>query len=161
MGMDVYGHKPTTEEGEYFRNNCWSWGPLAAYIETFVPDIAAKCRYWHYNEGDGLDAADAIELAERLQAEIDSGRYEQFARTFTSSQEAAPDVVCELCEGTGKRKSFGADDPVTGVPVGRFKCNACDGQGHVRPWSTHCSFDVENVRAFIAFLRGCGGFAIW
>jgi hypothetical protein len=36
MGMDLHGKNPTTEEGEYFRNNIWSWGPLADYIRRSV-----------------------------------------------------------------------------------------------------------------------------
>ncbi|QOR55575.1 MAG: hypothetical protein UMS36scaffold28_65 [Phage 59_13] len=28
MGMDVYGVKPKSKQGEYFRNNVWSWRPL-------------------------------------------------------------------------------------------------------------------------------------
>jgi hypothetical protein len=32
MGMDVYGKKPTTEEGKYFHNSASSWHPLASYL---------------------------------------------------------------------------------------------------------------------------------
>jgi DnaJ-class molecular chaperone len=121
-------------------------------------NIAGKCQHWHSNDGDGLDFAAALELATILQAEIDSGRCERRARIYTSAQEAEPDVVCDLCDGTGTRKpvpEWGAGDLASGI-----RCNACAGEGHVRPWPTHYPFDVENVRQFIAFLRGCGGFAI-
>jgi hypothetical protein len=33
-----------------------------------------SCRYWHFNDGDGLDAAASRALADALQVEIDSGR---------------------------------------------------------------------------------------
>jgi hypothetical protein len=158
MGMDVYGTNPATEEGKYFRNNVWWWHPLADYINEIAPNIAGKCQYWHSNDSDGLDCADALKLATILQAEIDSGRCERRARIYTSAQEAEPDVTCDLCDGTGTRKPFperGAGDLASGI-----RCNACAGEGHVRARSTHYPFDVENVREFVAFLRGCGGFAI-
>jgi hypothetical protein len=46
MGMDVYGKKPTTEEGKYFRNNIWFWGMLAEYIYEVAPTIATGFVIW-------------------------------------------------------------------------------------------------------------------
>jgi hypothetical protein len=159
MGMDVCGLNPTTEEGKCFGNSCWSWRPLADYVNEIAPGIASKCRYWQSNDGDGLNAADALELAAILQAEIDSGRCERYARIRASAQEMAPNEPCDLCDGTGTRKPIperGAGDLVSGIT-----CNGCAGTGWVRPWLEHYPFDVENVREFVAFLRGCGGFAIY
>jgi hypothetical protein len=158
MGMDVYGTNPTTEEGKYFCNNVWFWRPLADYVNQVAPGIAGKCQYWQSNDGDGLGFADALELAAILQAEIDSGRCEQHARIYTSAQEAMSNVACDICDGTGTRKPIpecGAGDLASGI-----RCNACAGEGHVRSWLAQYPFDVENVREFVAFLRGCGGFAI-
>ena len=80
MGMDVIGLKPTTKEGEYFCNTVWWWRPLADYCIRVAPDIAAQCKHWHSNDGDGLDERNAIALADLLQAEIDSGRCGSYAR---------------------------------------------------------------------------------
>ena len=74
MGMDINGRNPTGKCGEYFRNNVWCWPPLANYCNMIAPDICAPCRYWHTNDGDGLDAAGAVALAKALQKEIDAGR---------------------------------------------------------------------------------------
>jgi hypothetical protein len=158
MGMDVYGKKPTLEEGKYFRNNVWFWRPLADYCQEVAPEICAACKYWQSNDGDGLDAAGAMALAAVLEAEIDSGRCAAYEKRFTSAQEMAPSIACWLCEGTGTRKPVperGAGDLKTGL-----KCNCCDGSGHVRPSETNYPFEVSNVRAFATFLRGCGGFEI-
>ena len=71
MGMDVSGRKPTTKQGEYFRNNVWWWWhPLASYICEVAPEIADHCDYWQTNDGDGLNAEDAA-LADKLQQEIE------------------------------------------------------------------------------------------
>ena len=159
MGMDVYGKNPTTEEGECFRNNIGHWHPLAEYVGEIAPDIAGKCRHWHTNDGDGLDAADVRKLADILQAEIDSGRCEHYARIYASAQERTPNESCWLCAGTGTRKpapEVGAGGLVTGIV-----CNGCKGEGWFRPWSTRDRFSVENVQNFIVFLRDCGGFEIW
>lgn len=158
MGMDVYGRKPTSETGKYFRNSVWWWRPLATYACAVAPDIAAHCKCWQSNDGDGLNAKQSAQLADRLQAEIDAGRTLLYAKRYTGAQEASPDEPCWLCEGTGTQRPVperGAGDLKTGI-----KCNSCDGRGYVRPDSTHYPFSVENVQRFVAFLRDCGGFNI-
>jgi hypothetical protein len=75
MGMDVLG-APTSEAGRYFGVSVWWWQPLAAYCKEVAPEICAPCTYWHSNDGDGLDAAGAIALAEALKKEVDAGRTE-------------------------------------------------------------------------------------
>jgi hypothetical protein len=160
MGMDVCGKQPTTEHGEYFCNNVWWWRPLAEYMFEIAPEIAANCRHWHSNDGDGLNGHDSLRLAELLQKEIDSGRTAAYAKCRESELEMAPDERCFLCEGTGTRKPVpecGAGDPTKGgIP-----CNGCAGHGYTRAWATKYHFSVENVREFVTFLRGCGGFEIW
>jgi hypothetical protein len=154
MGMDVFGKEPRTEKGAYFRNNVWAWHPLWSYCEEIAPDIAGRVECGHSNDGDGLDAADAEELAQRLQAEVDSGATARYATERQAALEALPDEECSICSGTGKRRK----PPQTGP--GRTPCNGCDGTGKVRPFATHYPFDVENVQEFVEFLRDCGGFAI-
>ena len=143
MGMDVYGIKPTGQRGEYFRNNGWWWGPLADYCNFIAPDICAPCKGWHYNDGDGLDAAGAVALAEALQKEIDAGRTEAFARRYEFEQERMPDEPCGSCVGTGVQKPVPHSDeilpwdeislPATDDLKEGGKCNRCQGTGYVRP----------------------------
>lgn len=158
MGMDVIGKKPTAPEGEYFRNNVWWWRPLADYVREVAPEITSECRYWDSNDGDGLDAAGSVALADRLQAEIDAGRTAKYARVYESNLERMPNEPCRVCAGTGTRKpvpEVGAGDLATGM-----RCNGCEATGYVRPWETHYPFSVENVTEFVTFLRSCGGFEI-
>jgi hypothetical protein len=177
MGMDVFGNNPVSEQGEYFRANVWWWSPLADYCCQVAPEISARCRYWHSNDGDGLDARDAVALAEALQRELTIGRTAAYKKIRASKLEMMPDEPCEICDGTGIRKPLPACDPdadlediFSGPPAelgagdprnGGFKCNGCDGTGTVRPWATNYPFDVEIVEKFAAFLRECGGFQIW
>src|SRR5215831_1595708 len=158
MGVDCIGKNPTSEIGKYFHNTWWSWRPLADYACTVAPDITAKCKSWQSNDGDGLEASGAIALADRLQAEIDSGRAENYAQIRASQLERLPNVPCALCEGTGRRKpppQSGRGDVRTGI-----KCNGCDGGGYEADWDTYYSFDIDNLKEFVAFLRDSGGFSI-
>jgi hypothetical protein len=152
MGFDVIGKKGTD-----FRNNVWGWRPLADYCMDLAPEIAEKCECWHLNEGGGLEEEDALALADRLQQEIDSGRCAAYETDYSARIEAMPEKLCRVCEGTGIRNP-GPGDGHGGTSV---TCYWCEGSGRTKPWEANYPFSVENVRNFIAFLRGCGGFEIW
>jgi hypothetical protein len=157
MGMDVYGKNPKAPEGEYFRANVWFWRPLADYVCSIAPELCCKCQYWQSNDGDGLEASDSIQLAERLQAELDAGRTEAHAHIYQSKQAAMPKEFCSTCEGTGTRRPVperGAGD----LKDGGIRCNGCDGDGYCEPFNY--PFSVKAVQEFTAFLRASGGFMI-
>ncbi len=65
MGMDVFGTAPTTERGEYFRNNVWWWRPLWNYCIEVAPELTSEVN-GEYNNGDGLNAEGAIALSNIL-----------------------------------------------------------------------------------------------
>jgi hypothetical protein len=167
MGMDVYG-----KSGNYFRNNVWWWHPLADYILEIAPDVAANCKHWHTNDGDGLSADNAARLADILEAEIASGRTAEYAALREASIEALPDEQCQWCEGTGIRTDRIGQEmrmpqrPIPADQVGHPRagqigwCNGCDGVGHVRPFKAHYPFDVGNVKEFAEFCRASEGFEI-
>jgi hypothetical protein len=160
MGMDIHGRNPTGERGAYFRNNVWWWHPLADYCITVAPDICEPCKAWHYNEGDGLDAAGAVALADALENEISAKRTVAFERRYTSEREMAPNEPSDICAGTGMR-TLGPHRSAGDLKEGGIKCNKCQGAGYVRPWASNYEFSTENVTAFVAFLRDSGGFVIW
>src|SRR6516165_5540929 len=101
MGMDVYGNNPASEAGNYFRNTCWAWHPLAEYVRKIAPKLANKCRRWHSNDGDGLSEGDSRILADILQNEIDSGRTEIYAQQRRSEFGMMPNERCDICNGNG------------------------------------------------------------
>lgn len=171
MGMDVIGTGPTTETGEYFRNNVWWWHPLWNYCCEVAPDLCATVK-GHYNDGEGLDADGAQDLAARLQTEINSGRTAAHEAAHNAYRAALPRHDCEFCDGTGVRTDevgvkWGmptkALTPDIAAIVGRTHgwCNSCQGEGRRDDDMTSYPFSVDNVREFALFLADSGGFQIW
>lgn len=164
MGMDVYGKNATAEVGEYFRNNVWWWRPLADFLTATYPDLTAGCTYWQSNDGDGLDAAGALALADALDRDLANGRVTAYADQYAAEIAALPDSACDLCDGTGLRtdeigRTHGMDKP-RDPDTGKGGCNGCQGTGRRENWGKSYPFEVENVREFAAFLRHSGGFEI-
>jgi hypothetical protein len=138
MSMDVHGHKPKSPAGKYFGRSSWDWNPLAAYVLSAAPDIAPYDEGWHLNQGAGLSAEYAEALAKRLQAELASGEPATYVRERDAFYQEDRNAL-KLNEG-GTIKL--ADLP-------REK------------WGALCRLRVSDVEEFVAFLRDCGGFAIW
>ena len=174
MGMDVYGKSPTTNKGEYFRNNVWWWRPLADYILSQHGEIATQgCDedYWHSNSGGGLDGEKALELAKALRQDLDNGTVSEYERKYREYLASLPREKCAWCDGTGIRTDevgvqHGMPEkelsPEVQILVGRTHgwCNGCDGVGTRESFSASYPFSVENVAEFCEFLEGCGGFEI-
>jgi hypothetical protein len=174
MSFDIFGRDPSSEIGVHFGMTGGGWTPLADYIIETVPEIAAKCRDWYSNDGDGLDAPEAMTLANSLEAEIASGRCMAYARArraqmvVVQAQIAVlPDQSCSACAGTGLRvvRESDLDCPFpVDVPIGsKISCWRCDRFGSVRPddpYRYHNILTPNVVREFVAFLRDCGGFSI-
>ena len=106
MGMDVIGVAPTSERGEYFRNNVWWWRPLWNYC-CEVSEEARSVENGHTNDGDGLDGDGSIALAKALLAEINSGRTKAYQDEYTKWQGEQPRRACTLCDSTGIRSEIG------------------------------------------------------
>ena len=113
MGMDVLGKNPVTEIGDYFRNNISWWHPLAIYCCEVASDITQHCKYWHSNYGDGLNNALSLALADRLEAELATGRAHLYARTHHVEHREP----CRLCESTG-----GHALPAIELELGMYVC---------------------------------------
>lgn len=71
MGMDIYGRKPTTEDGEYFSASIFTWAPLLAFARTAIElaNLSMDTEGWQYNDGKGPQTqeecnalADAMQL---------------------------------------------------------------------------------------------------
>src|SRR5262245_4697699 len=82
MGMDVCGKMPTSRVGRYFGRVFWAWHSLADCVLALAPVEASGCRDWHRNNGDGLDAAQSVKLADKLDALIESGAVAGYIEKF-------------------------------------------------------------------------------
>jgi len=122
MGMDVCGVNPTTEAGRYFCNNLWWWLPLANYIIQNGPvHLVSKVKHWKSNDGDGLDADDAAELAKWLREDLASGAvkdYEERRNAFN---------------GYGEHESFEASYGFSEHNVAEF-ATFLEGSGGFQIW---------------------------
>ena len=131
MGMDVYGRKPTTEAGKYFRANVWSWRPIHAICDQFC-----DTKHWEYNDGAGLGTqAECDRLADNL-----DGYLATMPETVSIGEERDLKVDSE-------RRLLSGDEALQAM---------CEGKVLRSPWTVR----REHLQKFVAFLRGCGGFKI-
>jgi len=156
MGMDVYGRKPKSEVGEYFRRNVWGWHPLWEYCSSVHLDIVGEkiAEAGHYNSGEGLGLQKSVKLAKALKEDIRSGIALEYIQLRDKFLVELPDEDCEYCDENGNRTW--TEDAKQVVKV----CNACSGKKKVRPFSTHYHLDLEDIQQFAEFLENSGGFNI-
>lgn len=155
MGMDVYGIKPVSEVGEYFRNNVWWWRPLWNYCLDKYPEIAGKVEYGHSNDGDGLDAQDSYKLGLLLRQDIESGVVRKYDLDYKQYVANLPKETCKICKGT---KMYFYED-IEGNDQER-QCTNCDDDGKTKSFDACYPFSEENVKEFADFCIDSGGFRI-
>ena len=143
MGMDVYGLKPTSESGDYFRANMWSWRPIHERIAYFCEKYEARygrelidhetlCNMGS-NDGQGPDAEACGILA---------NMFESWMEHNISGHTL--DLGMRVEKATTKHGGHAftdETDPDTTM-------------------SAH-SVEDEHLKGFVEFLRTCGGFEVW
>ncbi len=156
MGMDVYGNKPKSDKGEYFRASIWSWHPLWDYCLDAHPAIAGKVQYGHFNDGDGLKSLDSKTLGKLLLKDIESGTAQNYIDARQKMLDELPLVDCIYCDETGHR-TWTQENGLDIVKI----CNACNGERKVKQFATSYSLSIERIQEFAEFLVDSGGFKIW
>jgi hypothetical protein len=154
MGFDVCGKAPTSAEGKYFGRNVSGWPLLVQLLLDLCPEEARGCEGWLYNDGDGLEAVDARNLARRLEELRTQGVIEAYCRDRAKIAEATGELIVRLYP----QLEFGpagvtipadaklAHDEFLGLGA------MLNGMGAVVP---------ADVDEFIRFAATSGGFAIW
>ena len=94
MGMDVYGLKPKTKVGEYFRNSVWCWHPLWDYCCELSPELTHSVQDGHSNSGDGLNAIDSRKLGFAIKESINCGAAEIYVTEYYCEINMLPDQTC-------------------------------------------------------------------
>lgn len=155
MGFDVYGKRPISQEGEYFRNNVWYWRPLWKFVCESCNDFLTIKDFQKGESNSDLVIAKvkAEKIAKRLKYLLKIGAVKRYEEEYKKKVDNMPDVACNLCKGTGTR-----NDKYT-----LFKdtlCNTCKGTGKVKPFATYYPFEEDNVREFAKFCANSGGFSI-
>ena len=91
---------------------------LWRYCLNLFPDIAGKVQHWNTNDGDGLDAEDAMALSRLLEETLEDGTARDYQRGFAEYLANIPDTNCYRCNGDGQVRGFvelthpaQADDP--------------------------------------------------
>ena len=150
MGMDVYGNKPKSSKGDYFRNNVWWWRPLWNYCATSAPELINEDVYSEgcHNSGAGLNAIKAAKLGVKLLTLIEDGSCATYKRERELWLESLEDDNCCICNNNNRGNSKKKD------------CHSCDGKGTQENWDKHYPFDIENVKDFAEFCIESGGFKI-
>jgi hypothetical protein len=136
MGMDVSGRNPSAPQGEYFWASIDRWPLLVRVITTLCPQETSACKYWESNDGDGLNSAQALALAEALERKLRSG-----------------EVASALCDPT---IISNAKSP-SGAAIDRWFRS----QGFEVLHLDEPIIDENFVAKFAAFVRASGGFSIW
>lgn len=164
MGMDVYGLKPKTSKGEYFRNNVWWWHPLWDYCTYISPELTSKVQDGHSNSGDGLNAVDSRKLGFAIQDSVENGKAEEYVNEYYEVIHQLPDEKC-FCVKKNIFEAFTVSGPIPfPVEVGdkepNPECQTCKGTGMQRNWNSNYHINVTNIQQFSEFLIDCGGFQI-
>jgi hypothetical protein len=75
MGYDIHGNQPTAPEGKHYRCSVWDWPYVAELCQHLAPEETAPCEIWAGENcyGHGLDAVQALKLADKLHMLLSSG----------------------------------------------------------------------------------------
>jgi hypothetical protein len=162
MGMDVYGIKPTSKVGEYFRRNVWGWHPLWEYCLDLHPDIAGKVKNGHSNDGDGLGLVNAKKLAKKLDNDVKNGVAKKYIDDRNKRIADLSQQLCWLCEGkaTLNKITLNAVDESSSTKTSN-QCHVCNGTGFGDDWEKNYYLELEDIVEFSKFLEASGGFQIW
>ena len=163
MGMDIYGRRPSSAAGEYYRGQWTDWHPLADCICALAPIEASACEGWHSNDGDGLDAQGSVALAEKIDSSILDGTADRYINEFHAELQK-PRKLCILCAGDIVQETKDTEEPKLAAGGGRESgmCDNCGKRDQVKTsYKTDTSLHINDLKYFSEFSRHSGGFSIW
>jgi hypothetical protein len=144
--------------GDYFRASWWSWRPIVYLIDhaSNLHNLGINTKPMHYNDGEGIKTQEECNrLADILESIIESNEELQ--------EENATIYLClgSWCTTNGAFVSESIELKLneTYKPGEIFYTPLVMEDGSLVV-SSH-SVEIEHLREFIRFLRGCGGFQVW
>lgn len=132
MGMDVWGRDPSSEVGEYFRNNIWHWFPLLEIAASTGVLSGEMVQGMSFNDGNGPDAETAKRLGTKLLEMVEGMNDEHYMMVDGQSmtEAAMMDIITQL------DSSATVMERLRGTTIG-------------------------NIREFAKFCQESGGFEVW
>jgi len=144
MGMDCMGDNPQSKQGEYFRANIWSWGPIHHLIchycdqhkNVFGRTLIDDETLTHMSVNDGEGPADH-KTCEILADYLDS---------YLKNEMDGDVLECEY-------------GPYVCTETGKFLSDYESGQAS----ETRRAYrvDRDHLQEFVGFLKECGGFRVY
>ena len=172
MGMDVYGERPKSNRGEYFRNNVWWWRPLWNYVSIECSDIITKkdIERGHFNDCHLITETKAKQIADRLLSLCKDGKPQAIQDKYEEDSE--PQIKFnEMCDKAAKYLY----DNIVDKQDGKINCpaamkeydldnyerwTALASMGKIQFVETSYPFDANNIKEFAEFCKDSGGFRI-
>ena len=136
MGMDVFGKRPTSVKGEYFRANIWGWRPIHELVCKLCGDLVdeATLTAMQWNGGAGPDDPEVCVAM--------SKRFESWLAQF---QGETYDLKNQGVENTPEAAAIGLLTQAMGAEIVS---------------SSVYSVDRETLVEWTDFLASCGGFEV-
>jgi hypothetical protein len=138
MGMDVYGRNPTAEAGNYFRASIWSWRAIHGLIAELCADL------FDQEALDGLAVKSGNGPADQATCTEMANRFGRWMEQNVNERSNDP-------EGRIRETPFGAT-----AFAGTFQ----ELMVEVANPSVSKVTD-EHLKAWVVFLRHCGGFMVY
>lgn len=138
MGMDVWGLKPSSPAGRYFRANIWSWRPIHELNAKLCGDLLDEetLQKMTFNDGAGPTDPDVCKkMAER---------FEQWLEHHTEGHQL------DLGLRVTSEGRFVPPNEVATLPA-----------EEVQELRSPYAVEDEHLKEWVAFLRDCGGFEVW
>jgi hypothetical protein len=147
--------------GIYFRSSWWGWRPIHMLCEMAKDKYRLKMdmSYWDSNDGKGLRTQKQCDrLADALELMLNDIVYKEFLADNSN--------VIQIAKGSWRATDYGkitSDEEAElndRYPNGTILWAPVLTKKGVMVKSAHkCS--LEDIKDWILFLRGCGGFKIW
>jgi hypothetical protein len=95
MAYDLYGTEPTADEGTHFRMSVFAWPEFVRVLLKFAPEECKPCKEWYGEDcyGRGLDAGQALRLAEKLRSHIFDATILDYISEVVQEQERECDAA--------------------------------------------------------------------
>lgn len=140
MGYDLFGVKPVTKKGEYFRNSIWWWPRLWDFCCHVTPEITPEeQKRGQHNDGIVISDRKRQALVRSLRDALD--HRDEYAEWLRESENRY---------ANGSHWSGAILEALKGI----------DDKAKVAPTECRYHFDWHNVEEFLEFISNNKGFQI-